>query len=214
MVPWLPLLERLEVVEGRNFLDWAAALPDNLDAMKNFLLSFVILLLGCTPALCQQQLDAATKEDVEELLTLTGARARVQQMWTAMAQQAATTAADAYRLKHPDATPLELRRIAEGTGQYMHDALNTLSIDELLDAIVPIYQRHFTHADVRTVIDFYSSPTGQKFLKEMPAMMAESMQAADPIVKKHLPEMEAAAEKAMEKAVKESEDGASPQKPN
>ncbi len=170
--------------------------------MKNVLIACLVLLCSCMPALCQQQLDAATKDDVEELLTLTGARARVQQTWAGMAQQAATSAADAYRLKHPDATPLELRKVAEVTGQYMRDTFKAVSIDELLAAIVPVYQRHLTHADLRGIIDFFNSSTGQKYLKEMPAMTAESMQAVNPIIQKHLPEMEAAAEKAAENSMK------------
>ena len=182
--------------------------------MKNVLLALVFLLSSFVPALSQQQLDAATREDVEELLTLMGTRARIQQIWAAQAQQAAATAADAYRLKHPDATPLQLRKVAEATGQYVQDITSAFSVDELLQAIVPIYQQHFTHADVRTVIDFYNSPTGQRFLKEMPAMMSESIRAVDPIIKKHIPEIEAAADKAIEKAAKTSGDGASEQKPN
>ena len=115
-----------------------------------------------------------------------------------MAQQAASSAVDSYQAKHPNATPLELRKVAELTGQSMQESFKALSVDELIDAIVPIYQQHFTHADLVTVIEFYSSPTGQKFVKELPAMMAESMQAMRPIIKKHEPEMEAAAEKAAE----------------
>jgi uncharacterized protein len=171
--------------------------------MKKALLSTLLLLLACTPAICQQQLNAATKEDVVELLTLTGARDRIQQMWAQMGQQMASTAADAYRLKHSDAGPLELHKVAEATGRSFHDQLAVLSIDEMLDAIVPIYQNHLTHADIRAIIDFYHSESGQKFLKEMPSMMSESMLAMDPIIKKHLPEMQAAMDKAIQETLKD-----------
>lgn len=176
--------------------------------MKNALGILLVLASTCAPAFSQQQLNAATREDVEQLLTLTGARDRIQQMWAAMAQQAAITAADSYQHKHPDATPLELREVAEATGQSMQASLKAFPVEELIDAIVPIYQRHFTHADVVTVIEFYSSPTGQKYLKELPAMLSESMQSMQPIIKKHEPEMEAAAEKAAEDVAKT--DAASP----
>jgi len=171
--------------------------------MKKALVSAVLLFLSSIPLLSQQQLDAATKEDVAQMMELTGVRARMQQMWANMAQQMAVTAADAYRLKHPDATPLQLRQIAESTGRYMQDVTTKiLSVDEVLDVMVPIYQRHFTHSDVQSIIEFYMSPTGHKVLKEMPAMMTESMQAANPIIKKHLPEMQAAADKAVQEAAK------------
>ncbi len=76
------------------------------------------------------------------------------------------------------------------------------SADEMLDVMVPIYQQHLTHADVQSVIEFYTSSAGQKLLKEMPAMVTESMQAVQPIIKKHLPEMQAAADKAVQQAAK------------
>ena len=167
---------------------------------------FLLVCLVPLPALCQQQLDAATREDVMQLMEMTGARDRIQQLWDGMIQQTATTAADSYRLKHPEATPLQLHKVAETTGVAMRDALKVFSIDELIEAIIPVYQRHLTHADVRSIIDFYNSPPGQKLVKEMPALMSESMQAADPIIKKRLPEMQAAAEKAVESSMK---DGAS-----
>jgi hypothetical protein len=175
--------------------------------MKRALFATLVLLAGCTSAISQQQLNAATKEDVEQLLEVTGARARVQQMWSQMAQQVATTAADSYRLKNPDATPLELRKVAEVTGLAFQSEMKVLSVDELVDAMIPVYQRHLTHADVQGIIDFYKSSAGQTYLSALPAIMQESMQAADPIVKKHLPEMQAAAEKAIQESVKAQPSG-------
>ena len=172
--------------------------------MKKLIVAAFVVMLGCTPAFCQQQLNAATKEDVEELLTLTGARARVQQIWAAMGQQQTSTAVDSYRLKHPDATPLELRKVAEATGRSFQDGIAVFSVDELIDAIIPVYQQHLTHADIRGLIEFYNSELGQKYLKEQSAMQTESMQAIQPIIKKHLPEIQAAAEKAIQESVKDA----------
>ena len=64
--------------------------------------------------------------------------------------------------------------------------------------MVPVYQRHLTHSDVRIIIDFYNSPTGQKMIKETPTMMAEGMQVVQPILQKHAAELEAQAEAAAE----------------
>ncbi len=172
--------------------------------MRNFVIVALVVSASFLSAACQQQLDAATNDDVQQLLALSGARQRVLLLWQNMAQQSANTAADAYRLKHPDATPLELRKVAEVTGEYMQNVIKTFSVDELMDAIVPVYQRHLTHADVQSIIAFYNSESGQKLLKEMPAMMTESMQAVDPILKKRLPEIVAAAEKAAEAQTKET----------
>jgi hypothetical protein len=51
----------------------------------------------------------------------------------------------------------------------------------MIDAIVPIYQKHFSKSDLDGILAFYASPPGQKILKETPAIMSESMQAGGEI---------------------------------
>ena len=53
-----------------------------------------------------------------------------------------------------------------------------LTDDKLMDEVIPIYARHFTHADVRGMIDFYDTPLGKKTIEAMPSLMQESMQAS------------------------------------
>lgn len=36
----------------------------------------------------------------------------------------------------------------------------------MTEAMVTVYQKHFTKSDVEALIGFYSSPTGQKMLRE------------------------------------------------
>jgi hypothetical protein len=79
---------------------------------------------------------------------------------------------------------------------------------------VPVYERHLTHADVQSILAFYDSPAGQKLLKGTPAMMAESAQAVQPIIQKHQPELDAAAEKMLEKSIKGASTSAGDQKAN
>ena len=51
-----------------------------------------------------------------------------------------------------------------------------LSDGSLLDEIIPIYARHFTHQDVLDMIAFYETPLGRKTLEVTPKIMQESMQ--------------------------------------
>lgn len=168
--------------------------------MKRALVAGFAVLLCCASAFCQQQ-SPATKQDVEELLTLTGAKARIQQIWAQMGQQMATTAADSYHLKHPDATPLQLYKVSQIASKSFQSGVGVLSVDEMIAAIIPIYQQHLSHADVQAIIAFYRTPPGAKYLKEQPAMQSESMKAMEPIIKKHLPEVQAATDKAVQKAM-------------
>jgi uncharacterized protein len=49
--------------------------------------------------------------------------------------------------------------------------------DELVNLIVPIYDRHLSHAEIKDIIKFYETPTGKKFVSVLPAVTQESMDA-------------------------------------
>jgi hypothetical protein len=58
-------------------------------------------------------------------------------------------------------------------------------MDEIMDAMVPVYQKHLTKGDIDNLVAFYSTPTGAKLLREMPTIMAEAMQDMMPIMTKY-----------------------------
>jgi hypothetical protein len=64
-----------------------------------------------------------------------------------------------------------------------------MPVDELIDVMIPVYQKHFTKGDMDALVAFYSSPTGEKMVKEMPAIMSESMQAASGILQEMMAKM-------------------------
>jgi uncharacterized protein len=52
------------------------------------------------------------------------------------------------------------------------------------EEMVTIYDKHFTHPEIKDIIIFYETPTGQKMLKETPAITKEMM---DAMLTNHLP---------------------------
>jgi uncharacterized protein len=66
----------------------------------------------------------------------------------------------------------------------MDSIFDNMPIDDFLQVMVPVYQKHFTKGDMDAFVAFYSSPTGQKLVRELPAVTAESMQASQGIVQK------------------------------
>jgi len=46
---------------------------------------------------------------------------------------------------------------------------------DLLDMMVPIYDRHYSLEEIQALIAFYESPIGRKFVAEQPVMVKESM---------------------------------------
>ena len=68
----------------------------------------------------------------------------------------------------------------------MDDLIKNMPTDEIVQAMVPAYQKHFTHGDIEAMNAFYSSPVGQKVLEQLPAVLQEGNQAAMPILSKYL----------------------------
>lgn len=50
------------------------------------------------------------------------------------------------------------------------------SLDDLVDRMVPVYQKHLTLKDINGIIAFYKTPLGQKYAKKTPLITQESMQ--------------------------------------
>ena len=168
--------------------------------MKATIALLVILFTACSPAVAQTQIDAATRQDVEDMLQLPGMRNSMQTMVSVLASHRASSAAERYKQQHPSATPEELQKVATAVAECFQQLFKAIPPDELIDALIPIYQRYLTHSDIKAMNEFYSTPTGQNLLKDSPAMMAEGIQAGHALAEKHLPEIEAQAEKAAQQA--------------
>jgi type I site-specific restriction-modification system R (restriction) subunit len=49
--------------------------------------------------------------------------------------------------------------------------------EDIRDLVVPIYDKYYNEDDIDHLIEFYSSPTGQKMIQVAPMIMQESMSA-------------------------------------
>lgn len=121
--------------------------------------------------------DVPDKADVVKFLELLHAKTQMVQALDGMSKQMRLGAEQGFKEKVPDATPEQLAQV----DQLFDGLFKALPIDEMVDAIVPVYQRHLTKTDLAAITAFYSSSAGQKILKEMPAIMSESMQVGGDI---------------------------------
>lgn len=60
---------------------------------------------------------------------------------------------------------------------FWDDFLKQARGEDLIDLVVPVYDRHLSHEDVKQLLVFYESPTGRKFVSVMPAITRDSMAA-------------------------------------
>jgi hypothetical protein len=149
--------------------------------MKRPALVLLACLLFASISFAQQNdADApASKADIERYLGITHTRDLMKGMVTSVSTQMHKMVHEQLE-KQPNLPPDTEARM----DKLMDDTWRDFPIDDLLNAMIPVYQKHLTKGDVDVLVAFYSAPTGQKMLKEMPAMMSESMQAASGIIQK------------------------------
>jgi hypothetical protein len=147
--------------------------------MKRPALALLACLLFASFSFAQQT-DAnapASKADVERYLDAVHSRQMMKDMMEVMTVQVHKMIHE-QMLKQPNLPPDAEERLDKLVGNVYKD----MPIDELIDVMIPVYQKHLTKGDVDGLVAFYSSPTGEKMLKEMPAIMTESLQAATGIL--------------------------------
>lgn len=161
----------------------------------------VILCLALLPAaaaFAQQANDPATKEDVQKLFEVTHSRGQFAAVIDVMKRQLPALTKSVMEKQLPNATPEQIARMNAFANEMMAKMFQNMPYGELMQAMVPAYQHHFTHGEIQELIRFDSSPLGQKFIAQMPAIMAEYMQAATPVMQKwmqgYLEDMKASAE--------------------
>jgi hypothetical protein len=139
------------------------------------------LLLGWTPVYAQTgaqpahqqqtqtatnsaKIDPAKEADIRKLMELSGAQLLAGQMMDRMSEGIKPLLANSfppgeYREKLIDLFFAKFRSKADPK--------------QLLDMAVPIYDKYFSHEEVKALIQFYQTPLGQKTITALPKLTAE-----------------------------------------
>ena len=150
-----------------------------------FLIATLCLMLAVSGSAQTVADTPASREDVEKYFLAVHSRETNRQVMRAMSTPLHQMIHDIY-LKGQDSLPPDFE---EQMNRFMDNLLAEMSFDKLEDKMIPLYQRHFTQGDLAALSEFYSSPTGQKVLKEMPSIVADSMQFTTPIMREQLDKM-------------------------
>src|SRR5271155_5568758 len=155
--------------------------------MKRFAFAALACLLITSVTFARQSAaDApASKEDIEKYLDTMHSREMMKSTMAAMTKQMHQMT-HAELQNQPNLPPDFEARM----DRMMDDMIKDFPVDELIQAMVPAYQKHLTKGDVDALTAFYFTPTGQKVLKEMPAMTADAMQSASGIIQKMMATMQ------------------------
>ena len=142
--------------------------------MKLLRLMFAFCL--CFPAIAQVAPPSdppATKEQIQKLFDVMDIGKQTRLAMISMEKQTEATTTEALKTRYPRITPTQLQRVRRISEESMKD----FPVNDMLNDMIPVYQKYLTRTDVDAMIAFYFSPTGKKLMQDMPQMMQESLQA-------------------------------------
>jgi hypothetical protein len=172
-----------------------------MNYLKSALL-LCVLLVGVMTGYGQQlPANAPTRQQVLKLFEATQLRRTMEASQEVAMQTAVNTVQQMIR-QSGAALDAEMQRQMDGLMKgVMEDVRAVLSTDEMLEAVIPIYQRHYTAEEVEAIIAFQNSPVGKKMVSLQPMMMQESAQALAPLQQRAMPELMRRLNERMQKIV-------------
>jgi hypothetical protein len=154
----------------------------------------------------------ATREQLQKLFEVMRIRqqmANVLKTMPMIMQQAAQQQAAQMAAQQPGSAKLTPEQQAERDKlmqNFMAKALNMYPVDEMLDDMATIYQRHLSRDDVDSLIAFHRSPAGQHLLDAQPAILQEYM----PMVMQRVQERSKALAEELKKDMEKQKESACP----
>ena len=163
--------------------------------MKHHRVFLAIVLLVTSAAFAQQAAPAtgdapASKEDIQKLFEIMQIHQQMRQVMDSMMKQQSAMIDETLKKRYPQTSAEKIAR----ANRMLAETVKDMPMDALLDDMIPIYQRHFSKTDIDAMSIFYASPTGQKMMREMPALTSESMQVSYARMQKQMDAMTKQAE--------------------
>ena len=123
--------------------------------MKRFIVVALVLSFSIV-SIAKADISPEKRKEIEKMLRLTGVEKLVGQMETQMIE--------GMRAQMPQVPELFWTKFQQ--------KMNTR---ELIERVIPVYDKYYTTEDIKAVNTFYESPSGQKLLATLPQLMQETM---------------------------------------
>ena len=121
---------------------------------KLLLVGLITTLFGGT--ICRAEISTEKRAEIEKMLHLTGMEKLMDQT----------------KFQMIAGLKAQIKDVPESFWEKFGQKMNT---HELLEKLMPVYDKYYTIDDLKAVNAFYESPAGQKVLKSLPQIMEESM---------------------------------------
>jgi hypothetical protein len=117
---------------------------------------------GAKPA--SKTIDTQKESDIRSLLELVGARDAI--------QEAANNSTEQYKQKLLSVAQND-DKAQEAINAYLATFQKKFDADAVADQLVGIYDKHYSNDEIKSLLQFYGSPIGQKFATENPKINRE-----------------------------------------
>ena len=123
--------------------------------MNRFIVATLALVLSVAFS-ARADVSPEKRKEIEKMLRLTGMEKLMGQMETQLIAS--------LKAQMPQASQLFWTKFEQ--------RINTR---ELIEKLIPLYDKYYTTEDIRAVNAFYETPTGQKLISTLPQVMQEAM---------------------------------------
>jgi len=129
--------------------------------------SLFVLVLLHSPYSSAETINDIKRADIHRLLEITGALDIGKQMSVAVNTQMA----QALKASRPDLPPRLFVVMEEEINGVIDDNLANFAA-----LVAPVYDKHYTHDEIKGLIEFYETELGKKTIQVLPALVQESIQ--------------------------------------
>ena len=130
-------------------------------------ISLALALTAVSP-LAQSSIDPAKEADIRRLMETLGTSRMADQMSESILEQVRPALE---RMLRPGS---RRQTILTRLNEKLRSRFNSA---ELIERVIPIYDRHLSHAEITKLIEFYQTPLGRRILEVMPGIMEEAQTA-------------------------------------
>ena len=117
----------------------------------------LLLLLIATTSFAQ--IDSTKSKDIKKLLVLTGTVQTVKIMISQYSTMIKTSP--------------QYKGLPEG---FLERMLAEINVEEFVELYIPVYDKYYSHNEIKDIITFYESSTGKKMVQSLPNILADSME--------------------------------------
>lgn len=148
---------------------------------RNCLRLLIAILTFSTLLGSAEKLTPEKARDIDRLLEMTGALKMGQQFSDMFIEQMS----QALKKALPD--------IPEGAFEIIQEEVHAVINEEMQkpegmqNQVRLLYHRHFTHSEIKGIINFYETPLGQKVVQMMPVLTREGMEIGKELGQKVVP---------------------------